>query len=1029
MNVVRFCRANSRAVYLLTALLAAAGIVSVFRLPSGIYPELTFPRIVIIAHTGDLSPQNMLLTVTRPLEEAGRSVLGARRVRSKTIRGAAEISVLFNPDTDMQYALQMTQAAVSETRGDLPAMTDISIERITPSSWPILMMVLGGDAPPADLRDYAFYDLRPIFSRVPGVAQVEVQASDIREVSVLIDPQKMMAQRLSLVDIADRLRSTNDIQSVGRLDKDYARYLLLATGQFTNLDDIRNTVVATENQSPIRLRDIGNVEYGRMDPTIMVFGNGHPGTLVSISRQIGGNILGVADQVKAAARNLGTAIPSTLHLSLVYDMAGFVREAVASIRDAVLVGGVLAVMILFVFLREGRTTLIAATTLPLTVISTFFFMSLFGGTLNLMSLGGLAIAIGLIIDDAVVIIENIYRHLGMGESVEEASEIGTRELLGPVIGSTATTVVVFAPLTLLTGVVGEFFRALCLTLAVSVILSLVFALTLIPLLSEQLLSREQHREASAHFIAPVTRAYEQLVRWSLRRRAVVLVAAAASLGLATFLYSRVGTDLLPKMDEGGFVLDTIAPPGSSLPETNLLNQKAEAIVLADKDDVASTLRRTGAEMGPFATEQNRGEIIAKLKPRSERPHDIYDIIEDLRQKILTQVPGIEPEFTQVLQDMIGDMEANPEPVEVKLFGPNMEVLEKLAEDVSTRIQNVKGIVDFKGLQRGNPEMIIQVDPVQAGRLGLGVDQVSEQVGAGLLGLTETQLRSADRTVGIRVRFPDSFRFNFERVRDFPILTPAHQYVPLSALAQVDEVQGQTQLLREDQHLMVDLTARLENRDLGSGIREVRRALAQVQFPAGTSYEIGGQYESQQSYFRELLKVLALALAAVFIVLVIQFRAFGPALIIMSAAPLSLVGVFGALVLLPMHFHPFEMGTALNVSSFMGIILMVGLVVKNGIILFEYVHKLWEEQGLPLSEALVEAGKIRVRPILMTTLCTLFGLLPLGLGLGAGAELQKPLALAVIGGLSVSTFITLLVMPVLYSLLEQRAASRRAAGPM
>ena len=433
-------------------------------------------------------------------------------------------------------------------------------------------------------------------------------------------------------------------------------------------------------------------------------------------------------------------------------------------------------------------------------------------------------------------------------------------------------------------------------------------------------------------------------------------------------------------------------------------------------------------MGPFATEQNRGEIVAKLKPRSERPHNIYAIMDDLRQKILTQVPGLDVEFTQVLQDMIGDMEASPEPIEVKLFGPNTEVLEKLAEEVSPRIEKLEGAVDFKGLQRGNPEMVIQVDPVQAGRLGMGVDQVSEQVGAGLLGLTETELRSTDRTVGIRVRFPDSFRFNFERVRDFPILTPAHQFVPLSALAQVDELQGQTQLLREDQHLMVDLTARLENRDLGSAIRDVERVLAQVPFPPGTSYEIGGQYESQQQSFRDLLRVLALALAAVFIVLVIQFRAFAPALIIMSAAPLSLVGVFGALVLLPIHLHPFEMGTALNVSSFMGIILMVGLVVKNGIILFEYVHKLWEEQGLPLGEALVEAGKIRVRPILMTTLCTLFGLMPLALGFGAGAELQKPLALAVIGGLSVSTFITLLVMPVLYSLLEQRAPSRRGAGP-
>ncbi|MBZ5544017.1 MAG: efflux RND transporter permease subunit [Acidobacteriia bacterium] len=1008
MNVVGFCRRNSRAVYLLTGLLVLAGAVAAFRLPSNIYPELTFPRIVILAHSGDLSPQQMLLTVTKPLEEAARTVLGARRVRSKTIRGATEIAVLFNPDMDMQYALQLMQAQVGEVRNDLPPATEVSIERITPSSWPILMMVLSGNVPGSDLRDYAYYDLRPIFSRVPGVAQVEVQASDVREVSILVDPQKLLAHRLSLVDVADRLQATNAITSVGRLDKDYSRYLVLATGQFRDLDDIRKTVVAVENNTPVRLRDIAEVQFGFEDPRILVYGNGRMGTLLSISRQIGGNILEVADQVKEAARNLGTAIPQTLHLSVVYDIAGFVREAVASIRDAVLIGCLLAVLILFFFLREGRTTLIAAATLPITVISTFFFLSLFGGSLNLMSLGGLAIAIGLIIDDAVVIIENIYRHLGLGETAREAAERGTHELLGAVIGSTATTVVVFAPLSLLQGVVGEFFRALCLTLAASVLLSLLFAVTLIPLLSERFLSRERYRPASSRFIEPVHRWYENAVRWSLRRRAVLAAATALSVATAVFLYTRLETGFLPEMDEGGFVLDNWTPPGTSLAETDHLDRLIEQQVI-QTPEIESSLRRTGAEMGPFATEQNVGEVVAKLKPRSERRRGIYEVMDDLRQRILTNVPGVRIEFVQVLQDMIGDMEGNPEPVEVKIFGSDMAELERLADEITRKLRQIPGLVDFAAIQKGNPEMVVHVDPVEAGRVGMTVEQVSQQVSAGLLGSTSTELRQTDRTVGIRVRFPDSFRYNFDAVRQFPIVTPSRQIVPLTSIAQIEQVRGENQLLRENQRLMVDLTARIEGRGLGSAVGDVRRALDSVRFPVGTRYEIGGLYESQQESFRDLLSVLGLALAAVFVVLVIQFRAFRPALIIMTAAPLSLVGVFAML---------WATGTALNVSSFMGIILMVGLVVKNGIILFDYVHKLWEEKGLPLGEALVEAGKIRVRPILMTTLCTLFGLLPLALGLGAGAELQKPLALAVIGGLLVSMFITLLVMPVLYSLLER-----------
>jgi len=1011
MNIVRFCRRNSRAVYLLTGFLIVAGVVSVFRLPSNIYPELTFPRIVILAHAGDLSPQNMLLTVTRPLEEAGRTVLGARRVRSKTIRGATEISVLFSPDMDMQYALQLTQARVNEARSVLPPSTEISVERLTPSAWPILMLILTGNVPDADLRDYAYYDLRPIFTRVGGVAQVDVQASAIREVSILVDPQKMLAHRLSLPEIADRLRATNDVTSVGQLDKDYSRYLVLATGQFTSLDDIRNTVVAVEGQAPIRLRDLAEVRDGVQDPRILVFGNGQPGALLSISRQIGGNILQVADDVKQLARHLGSAIPSTLHLTEVYDLAGFVREAVASIREAVLIGGLLAVLILFVFLREGRTTLIAATTLPITVISTFFFMRIFGGTLNLMSLGGLAIAIGLVIDDAVVIIENIYRHLGLGEPAAEAAERGTRELLGPVIGSTATTVVVFSPLSLLSGVVGEFFRALCLTLVVAVLLSLLFALTLIPLLAEQFLSAEHHRASSSRFIEPVYRAYERIVRGALRWRWVVAGVTALSVGLALFLYTRVETGFLPEMDEGGFVLDHWTPPGTSLAETNRVDQLVDEQVRR-MPEIAASLRRTGAEMGPFATEQNTGEIVAKLKPRSQRRRTIYEVMDDLRDKILQNVPGVRVEFIQVLQDMIGDMEGNPNPIEVKIFGSDMAVLEKLADEVGPKMRQIPGIVDFASIQKGNPEMVFHVDPLQAGRLGMTVEDVSGQVRAGLFGVTRTELRQTDRTVGIRVRFPDSFRYNDQDVRQFPIVTPGKQIVPLSAIGQVEQARGENQLLRENQRLMVDLTARLENRGLGSAIRDVAKALGTIPFPPGTSYEIGGLYETQQSSFRELLFILGLALASVFIVLVLQFRAFGPALIILSAAPLSLLGVFVMLL---------ATGTALNVSSLMGVILLVGLVVKNGIILFEYVHKLWEEQGMPLGEALVAAGKIRVRPILMTTLCTLFGLFPLALGLGAGAELQKPLALAVIGGLTLSTFVTLLVMPVLYSLLERSRA--------
>jgi CzcA family heavy metal efflux pump len=1006
MNLVRVCRNNSRAVFLVTAVLTLAGFVALFQLPSNIYPELNFPRIVVLVHAGDLSPDPMLLTITRPIEEQVSTVLGVRRVRSRTIRGGAEISVFFADNMDMQQALQLVQARVNEARGSLPPNTEIEVERLSPTVWPILSLVLNGNVPDADLRDYSVYNLRPAFSRVPGVARVEVDATDIREISVIVDPQKALAQRLSLPEIADRLLATNTVASVGRLDANYQQFLVLTNSQYKNLDDISNTTISADPGNPVRLKDVATVREGTADRKTLITGNGKPAAIINVTRQIGGNINSVSEQVKAIAFHSQNLIPSTLHLSTVYDLAEFVQESMASVRDAIIIGSLLAVVVLFAFLRNARITIVAAVSLPLTVVGTFFFVKLLGGTLNLMSLGGLAIAIGLVIDDAVVIVENIYRHIGEGEPADVAAEKGTQELVGPVIGSTLTTVVVFLPLGLLKGAVGEFFVALSITLTAAVLLSLLYALTFVPLLAEYLLANSTFRHSSTRFIAPVNRLYERGIRWALGRRVVIAAITAGLIVLAYFAYRNVGTGFLPEMDEGGFVLDYLTPPGTSLTETDSLVGQMEAKV--DKlPEKSAYSRRTGAELGLFATEQNKGDILVKLKPRSQRDRNIEEIISDLRGQITKSIAGVDIEFVQILQDMLGDLEGSPEPVEVKIFGSNTEDLNRIADDIGPQIQKVNGLVDYKGPQRGNPELVINVNPALAAHVGLTVAQVSDQLQAGLLGEASTDLRLSDRLIPIRIRYPDSFRGQENNIRQFPIVAANKQVVPLNSLATIGPERGQNSLLRENQRLMIILTARLENRDLGSAIADVKKVLAGYKFPVGYTYEIGGQYESQQSSFRDLLSVLGLALAAVFTVLVIQFRAFLPALVIISAAPMSLIGVFLLLLIT---------GTPLNVSSFMGIILMVGLVVKNGIILFEYYERL--HGTMSVTDALVQAGRIRLRPILMTTLCTLFGLLPLALGIGSGAELQKPLAIAVIGGLTVSTLITLVAIPVFYSAARQ-----------
>ncbi|HEY2933776.1 MAG TPA: efflux RND transporter permease subunit [Acidobacteriota bacterium] len=1010
MNVARASLANSKLILLAVLLLCAAGLLAAFQLPSNIYPEVEFPRITIVASSDHLSPRNMMLAVTRPLEESARTVLGVWRVRSKTIRGSTEVNIQFQPGADMQAALQLTQARLGETKESLPPDTSMVVERLTPSLFPILTINVTGDLPPSDVREIAFFQIRPRLSRIAGVSRVEALGSDVREISVIIDPSRLQAAQLGLDDVRESLARANVIASVGRLPKDYKNFLVLASGELKNLSDIRQTVVAYRNQVPVRIGDIATVDYGIEDPLILISGNGKPGALVNVSRQIGGNIIQVADEVKEAVRQMKPTLPPALRFSVVYDLAEFVKSSIASVRDAILIGGVLAVIVLIVFLRDWRITLIASTTLPLTIVGTFFFMRVFGTTINLMSMGGMAVAIGLVIDDAIVVVENIHRHLDEGMAMPSAIELGTNELVAPVIGSTLTTVVVFLPLGLLQGVVGQFFAALSITLATAVLISLFLALFLIPVLVDSFKGRAHPSSSAAPKSKRPERSFhleslaESGVRRALRFRwfviGVVILLSLAGL----FFYYRMETGFLPEMDEGGYVVDYWTPEGTSLAETDQMVRRIEA-VLSETPEVQGFARRTGAEMGLFATEQNRGDIVVKLKEKRERHAE--EIIEEQRARMAERVPGVTIEFVQILSDLLGDLEGNPEPIEVKLFGDDLSQLEDLARQVEEKLKHIEGVVDIKGILRGNPEMVVNIDPVRTAQSGLDARQITTQLEEGLLGVKPTSVREADRLIPVRLRLPDRYRFNFEWVRNFPLKNSKDQVTPLSSVARVEMQEGQTQLYREDLKQMVSVTGRLENRDLGSAVRDVKSMMEKVVMPLGYSYEIGGQYESQQRAFRDLITVLMISILLVFAVIVGQFRRFVPALVILSAAPLAIVGALGLLWLI---------GIPLNVSSFMGLILLIGLVVKNGIILLDYTDALAAKPDIDFHEALVQAARVRLRPILMTTLCTLFGLLPLALGLGSGAELQRPLAVAVIGGLTLSTLITLVFVPTLYSIL-------------
>ncbi len=1001
--------AQKRFVYLAVALLSAAGIWAASKLPSAIYPELVFPRITIVAQGSALGARQIVFAVSRPIEEAVSLVPGVTRVKSRSIRGATEVNVTFDEHTDMAYALQLVRTRVEQIRGELPPNLEIEVERLTPSLFPILSYNLeGGDA--ATLYDIARYQIKPVMSRVPGVGRVDVQGTDVREIEVVADPARLSAAGLTYDDLAKAIRENITVTAVGRVAQDYKQYLVVSAQEAHSAEDVANVLIAPN----IRVRDLATVVPGTEDHVRVISGDGRPAALLNITRQIGGNSVAIADSVAQLVAALAPTLPPGVHLKVVYDQAALVRDAVTSVRDAMLIGALLAVIVLLLFLRHLRITAISAAAIPLTLAITVLIMQWLGQTFNLMTLGAMAIAIGLVIDDAVVITENIVRHLHLGTDRTTAIRDAVQELIGPVTSSTLTTVVVFLPLGLLQGVSGQFFAALSITLTVSVLVSLVLALTIIPLLSDQFLTpydADEDKTARRGMLARVSDAldamsdqYARVLAQVLHHSRIMIVMALLLVVAGIGMYGLVGTGFLPEMDEGSFIVDVVAPGGTALAETDRQLHVIEQI-LAETPEVTGTSRRTGAELGLFATDQTKSDIVARLEPQSKRTRRITDIMNEVRGKVESNVPRLRAEFIQILSDVLDDLSGAARPMEVKLFGADLKALEVYAKVLGEKIEKVGGLEDFyNGIAEPSAELAMAVRSGEASRLGLTPQDVSAAVSGTLLGVPAGDIRLDDRSIGVRVRSPDSVRFDAQRLGALPIFSPrTGRASPLSSLADFSTANVRSVYVRENQQQLVNITAGVEGRALSEVMADVKGILAEHPAPPGIRVEIGGRYASQQEAFSALLLVLALASVGVMAVMVVQFRSFVEPLVVLLAAPLSFVG---ALTLL------FVTKTTLNVSSFMGLILLVGLIVKNGIILLDFTRHQMQNGSVDLETGIREAARVRLRPILMTTLCTLFGLLPLSLGIGAGSELQKPLALAVIGGLALSTPITLFVVPVL-----------------
>jgi CzcA family heavy metal efflux pump len=1005
---------HSRAVLFVLAVIMLAGVYSASQMPVSLFPNVTFPRISIIADNGEEPAERMMVEVTKPLEDAVNSVPGVTTVRSTTSRGSAEISIFFKWGTDIMQSLQFLQLQISSLRSVLPSTAKIEITRMTPSVFPVQGYSLTSDSLSlVDLRDLALYTIRPVLTRVDGVAQVRIQGGRTREFLVKLDPIKLASYHLDIRQVSTAIGQTNIVQSPGLVRDNNYLYLSLVNDLVHNPEEIAQITVATINGAPVHIADIGTVEPSEQVEYTRITANGKQAVLVNIIQQPYGNTVQIGRDVQAKLAELQKSFPKGVAVQNFYDQSDFISSSINGTRDSILIGILLAIVVLMIFLRNWRITIVAVIIVPATIATTLLLLNAANQTVNIMTLGGIAAAIGLIIDDILVVVENIFRHFEEShESFHGAAAASLKELMPAMIGSSAATLVIHIPFAFLGGVTGAFFAALSITMVFALTISFFFSVIAAPVImslavNKKTMDREIAHEHKRSWIAV---RYERWLHWLLRYPWIAVPIIAGFMYGAYAFYQQTESDFLPSMDEGAIILDYAAPPGTSLDETNRMLMNVEKIIQS-VPDVYSYSRRTGTQMGFFITEPNTGDYAIELKHGNRRSVD--DVTEELRTKIQNAEPSLRIDFGQILEDVIGDMISNPAPVEIKVFGDDKPLVEKTAHKISELIAPIPGIVDvFDGVVISGPSLLVNVDAQKASLAGLTVQDVHDQLSAMMQGDVSTSVQHGEKLIGIRVRYPDSYRYDIHALSQTQIFSPKGFYLPLSNVATIQLTPGQSEVHRENLKQDVSVTARLEGRDLGSAVREISKTLAKsLILPAGVTIEYGGLYQSQQESFKGLLMVLGAAALFVFIVLLFEFESLKIPIIVFLVNIPSLFGVIFALWLTNVSF---------NISSFVGMILIVGIVAENAIFVLHYVMKYFDE-GMAVDTALVKACHLRARPVLMTMFAAIFALIPLALAFGSGSQMQQPLAIAIIGGFSVSSILLLFVLPMLCKLFFYKKA--------
>ncbi len=1011
---------HRRSILFALAALAAAGLFSAFALPVSLFPQVSFPRIRINIDSGDRPAEQMVLGVTRPLEEQIRRVPGAREVRSASSRGAAEIDVGFDWGIDMVSSTLLVDAAIAQALPSLPQGTTYIVRRMDPTVFPIIAYGLTSSSQsPSALYDFTAYTLVPSLSSIKGVARVDVAGGAQQEFQVFADPRRLQTYGLGLDDVAKALGAANALAAVGRVEDHSKLYLAVSDSSLKTLDDVRKVVVGSGPSGAVHVGDIADVVDGAVPLWTRAVADGRPAVLFQVYEQPGGNVVQIAGAVRDQLAAMNKQFPPGVTLTNWYDQSVLVTQSAGSVRDAILIGLGLAALVLLAFLRSWRTTLVALLIVPAALAGAVLILNLMHQSFDIMTLGGLAAAIGLVIDDVIVMIEHIVRRAGAEEGDEERSDPLTagREFLPPLTGSSLATVIVFAPLAFLSGVSGAFFTALSITMASALIISYLLTAFVAPILTDTIIDFGKWRDPAAGKEGWLEHWHGRLLEPLKARPWIIVVLLVPLLVLGGVAYTQVGTGFMPAMDEGGFVLDFRTPPGTSLTETAREARQVE-VILKDTPDIETYSERTGFGLGGDLQEANSGDFFIRLKNGSRRPID--EVMTDVRQRIMQTVPGFQIELAQLMEDLIGDLTGVPQPIEVKLFAANPADLIPEAQKVADTIGKVQGVVDVKnGVVLAGDALDIHVDGDAAALDGIDADAVTRQVNSNLGGTVATQVPEALKTVGVRVWLPPMNRRHDDDITGLMLRAPDGHLVPLGRVASVTHVTGQPELTRENLARMVAVTGRIEGRDLGSTVADVQKQLDQPGFlKPGVTYTLGGLYQQQQIAFAGLAKVFVAAVAGEFLLLLVLYESFLLAAVILATSIFSVTAVFTALWLT---------GIDLNITAMMGMTMIIGISTEMAIFFVSEFQML--AKTMPEEEATMKASRNRLRPIAMTTFAAILTLLPLALAIGQGSAMQQPLAVAIIAGLMLQFPMVLLVLPISLSLIAKRRVRRSAPSTL